>query len=41
MCFCLFRTSLSLQDIDDHEYPAKFMYLRDPDGVLVEVMVPA
>lgn len=32
---------LSLQDIDDPEYPAKFMYLRDPDGVPVEVVVPA
>jgi catechol 2,3-dioxygenase-like lactoylglutathione lyase family enzyme len=30
---------LSPQDVEDPEHPALFMYLRDPDGVLVEVVV--
>jgi catechol 2,3-dioxygenase-like lactoylglutathione lyase family enzyme len=30
---------LPLQDIDDPENPAMFMYLRDPDGIPIEVVV--
>ncbi len=30
---------LPLQTIDDPEFPAEFMYLRDPDGIPVEVLV--
>jgi catechol 2,3-dioxygenase-like lactoylglutathione lyase family enzyme len=30
---------LPLQDIEDPENPALFMYLRDPDGILVEIVV--
>ena len=30
---------LPLQMIDDPDFPAQFMYLRDPDGIPVEVLV--
>ena len=30
---------LPLQTIDDPDFPAQFMYLRDPDGIPVEVLV--
>jgi catechol 2,3-dioxygenase-like lactoylglutathione lyase family enzyme len=30
---------LPLQDVDDPERPARFLYLRDPDGIPVEVLV--
>jgi catechol 2,3-dioxygenase-like lactoylglutathione lyase family enzyme len=30
---------LPLQTVDDPDFPAQFMYLRDPDGIPVEVLV--
>ena len=30
---------LPLQNVDDPERPAMFLYLRDPDGIPVEIMV--